>query len=177
LLFSIFLATVSIELSLYSHRGIDTAPLYTVYPDLDLHKGKILKPDTDQLRRNGVPHIKNFNSTLGVELKSPCLRMQLSKKDRNSQFPKRFLLQCQKVMSKLRLYLFTRGKNMRLISIRHFWILILSIFFMIFQCCGSRSESGRIGITLPDLDPYPFQANNSTIGVEHGPNIYTDTKP
>ncbi len=65
-------------------------------PDLDLHQGKMRKPDTDLFRRNGVPHIKNFNSTHGVELKSPCSRMELSKKDRNSQFPKRFLLQCHK---------------------------------------------------------------------------------
>jgi hypothetical protein len=73
LLFIIFQDTVSIELRLYSHRGIDTAPLYTVYPDPDLHKGKILKPDTDLFRRNGAPHIKKFkfNTWCGAEMSLP----------------------------------------------------------------------------------------------------------
>jgi hypothetical protein len=74
-----------------------------------------------------------------------------------------------------------RGKKMHLFfyfpsDIFEYWS---GRFFslMIFQCCGSRSESGRIGIILPDPDTYPFQANNSTLGLKLGPNIYKDTKP
>ncbi len=34
---------------------------------------------------------------------------------------------------------------------------------------------GHLGFTMDQLSiktPYPFQANNSTLGVEHGPDIF-----
>ncbi len=80
---SLFQNSASVGPDLYSHGHTDTASLYPdpdseickfnhpngIIRSLDLHKGKILKPDTDLFRRKVAPHIKTFNSTHGVELK------------------------------------------------------------------------------------------------------------